>query len=111
MLSGARLRAKRRGLPFNITLEDVPIPDKCPILGIPLIVGNSKPSGNSPSLDRFDPCLGYVKGNVWVISQRANMLKNNGTLEEFKLLVQALEEAASSRFKPSENISNSTQST
>ena len=41
----------------------------------------------SPSLDQIVPGLGYVKGNVQVISHRANTLKSDGTLEEFKKLV------------------------
>jgi len=32
-----------------------------------------------------------VKGNVQVISNRANHLKNNGTLEEFRAIVQYME--------------------
>jgi hypothetical protein len=52
----------------------------------------SRREPNSPSLDRIDNTKGYVPGNVWVISWRANDLKRNATLEELKLLVAALEE-------------------
>jgi hypothetical protein len=34
----ARERALAKGLPFAITLDDVVIPDVCPVLGIPLVV-------------------------------------------------------------------------
>lgn len=75
----ARKRAQSRGLDFNITREDIIIPDVCPVLGIPLILGCKRGPG-SPSLDRIDPCLGYVVGNIRVISDRANRLKSNRSL-------------------------------
>ena len=42
---------------------------------------------NSPSLDRIRPQLGYVAGNVRVISNRANHLKSNGTISEFEAVL------------------------
>lgn len=77
MVSKAKTRAKQKGIPFNITIEDVTIPDVCPYLGIPLFVGVGPFEDNSPSLDRITPELGYVKGNVRVISNAANMMKRN----------------------------------
>lgn len=90
LLAQAKQRAKRKGQEFNIDSTDLIIPDSCPILKIPLFVGENKHCGNSPSIDRIDPLKGYVKNNVQIISYRANMLKNNGTLSEFKLLVEFL---------------------
>jgi hypothetical protein len=43
-----------------------------------------KAAPNSPTIDRIDPRLGYVPGNVHVVSHRANRIKNNATLEEFE---------------------------
>jgi hypothetical protein len=40
----------------------------------------------SPSLDKINPELGYVPGNVAIISYRANRIKNNGTAEEHRLI-------------------------
>lgn len=37
---------------------------------------------NAASLDRIDNSKGYVRGNVMVISLRANAIKNNATAEE-----------------------------
>jgi hypothetical protein len=56
----------------------------CPVLGLPLnyTVLTGRPEDNSPSIDRFDNDLGYVHGNVRVISNRANRLKSDGTKEE-----------------------------
>lgn len=78
LLKWAKTRARLHGLPLNITLEDIHIPTHCPCLGIPLQVGNGKPTDASPSLDRIVPELGYVRGNVVVISLRANKIKSHG---------------------------------
>lgn len=90
MLSRAKYRAKQKGHEFTITKEDIIIPDKCPLLGIPLIKNKTIQQGNSPSLDRIDPTKGYIKGNVWVISNRANTLKNDASLQELQTLVENL---------------------
>lgn len=86
LLSGAKARSKKRGLEFNLELSDIVIPEFCPILDIPLIRNHNggKPSKNSPSLDRVDSALGYIKGNVQVISYFANTMKQDATEEELK---------------------------
>jgi len=87
LVESARGRAKVMGIKFNLTEADVVIPEYCPILGIKLKRGRGGgPTPNSPSLDRIDPTKGYVKGNVWVISHRANRIKNNATAEELMLV-------------------------
>jgi|SRR5208282_549913 len=91
MLDGARTRAKRLRVPFSLIPEDINIPKRCPLLGIPLRFAIGRPNGNSPSLDRIIPKLGYTKENSIVISYRANMLKNDATLKELKLMVKNLE--------------------
>jgi hypothetical protein len=84
LLSRAKSRAKKKGLEFNIDITDIDVPIICPILGIPIIKEYKKgtkggPSPNSPSLDRIDNSKGYVKGNVRVISHKANTMKHNAT--------------------------------
>lgn len=85
----AKYRAKARLIPFTISPYDINIPTHCPVLGIPLF---KSPSGrradNSPSLDRIRPELGYVPGNIRVISDRANRLKSDATLEESRLIYE-----------------------
>jgi hypothetical protein len=79
------MRAKELGLPFNLELKDIVIPEVCPVLGIPLISntdGSRVPSHNSPSLDKMIPGKGYVKGNVAVISYLANTIKNCATADQ-----------------------------
>jgi hypothetical protein len=90
MLVAARYRAKQKGVPFDITIDDIVIPKYCPILGIKLKSSELGRKGNcptSPSLDRIIPELGYVKGNVRVISQRANTLKSNATSVELEKIL------------------------
>lgn len=86
----AKARAKRKNINFTITLKDIVIPKKCPLLGIDLVKSSGKAKFNSPSLDRIDNTKGYIPGNVWVISYRANKLKNDASLGELELLVKNL---------------------
>lgn len=78
----AKGRAMQFGIPFDITLEDVIIPATCPVLGIPLCRDNRGMQDTSPTLDRYVPSLGYTKGNVSVISNKANRIKNTANIEE-----------------------------
>jgi hypothetical protein len=88
-LHGARYRAKRDSVPFCLTKEYLLsiATDECPIFHTlfewgpsGLGAGNAKPNG--PTLDRIEPDLGYVEGNVAFISYRANRLKDNGTMQD-----------------------------
>lgn len=90
LLNKARSRARRGGFPCTITRADIVIPKVCPILGIPLRAhyGEGKRGfDDSPTLDRLVPLLGYVPGNVTVISGRANRIKNDATLQELERIV------------------------
>lgn len=89
LLSQAKFRAKKAGLPFDLLIEDIKIPNVCPILGIKI---QKNPKGNSPwphspSVDRLIPKLGYVKSNIRIISHRANTLKSDGTAAEFEAIL------------------------
>lgn len=85
MINMARKRALKNNLEFNITKEDIIIPEVCPILQIPFIFGNKVCYSSSPSLDRIDNTKGYIKGNVAVISMLANSMKNVATKEQIKV--------------------------
>ena len=92
ILARIKSRAKRNNIPFNLTIDDIVIPDVCPVLGIPIQKnhGHQGYFNDSPSVDRIIPELGYTKGNVRVISNRANLLKNNATIEELELVLEDL---------------------
>jgi hypothetical protein len=85
MLYSAAERARSAGVPFALVAADIHLPDTCEVLGIALRRNNKKgPIDSSPTLDRIVPELGYVPGNVVVISHRANRIKNDATAEELR---------------------------
>jgi hypothetical protein len=90
LLRGAKERARLYGTEFRITLADITMPTHCPVLGLKLEHGSGKGGAisASPSLDRIDSSMGYVPGNVRVISKRANTLKNNATVAELALVLR-----------------------
>lgn len=83
-LQHIRSKAKAENIPFNLTIEDIVIPLLCPILGIPLQINDVHVGPNSISIDRIIPEFGYIKGNVAIISHRANSIKNNASIEELE---------------------------
>lgn len=87
MFTGAKKRAKRDGIPFSIELDDIVIPPICPVLKIPLFSGGFN-NPNAPSLDRVNNSKGYIKGNVAVISFRANSRKSSMTIEQVEQLLK-----------------------
>lgn len=96
LLIAARRRAKKNNLEFNIDIDDILIPTVCPVLKIP-IFPSEEATDNSPSLDRVDVNKGYVKGNVMVISNRANKLKRDATLQELWLMASRYEQLISGK--------------
>lgn len=83
-LSGARKRAKELGMEFNITREylDSIYVSHCPILGIELSYVNDRIYPNSASIDRIDNSIGYVVGNIQILSYKANRIKGDASIEE-----------------------------
>jgi hypothetical protein len=72
-------RARKFGIKFNLTLEDIVIPKVCPVFGTPFRKGDKL---RSTSVDRKNNRKGYVKGNVQIISGLANVMKNKATPAE-----------------------------
>lgn len=91
LMHGAKQRARRQGIEFSITLDDIIVPDLCPLLGVRIAAGQNTIQPNSPTLDRIDPRKGYVRGNVWVISQKANQMKSDNTVETMRFFIQVIE--------------------
>ncbi len=95
-LSKIKHKCKIKGIEFNLKPEDITIPNICPLLGIRLIKYTDEGSENGSkepglwSVDRLDSKAGYTKENTWVISKRANTIKNDATLEELELLTSNL---------------------
>ena len=85
LVQNARARAKKYGVVFDISADDIHIPEVCPYLGIKL-----EPFSEwaSPSLDKINPALGYVKGNIQVISNLANTMKSSANMEQLVLFAE-----------------------
>ena len=77
MFYSVKSRCKSRNIVFALEKSDIVIPDKCPLLGIKF-----DKNRYSPTLDRIKPELGYIKGNVQVISKKANTMKNDASFAE-----------------------------
>ena len=97
LCSSARSRGRKRGIEATIKPTDLVWPSHCPVLGIELdypehsgMRGSQHVQPNWPSLDRWDSTKGYVAGNVFVISFRANTLKNTATYDEILKIAKYL---------------------
>lgn len=84
MLRGALARARKKEVPFNLSEDDFEISTHCPVLGIKFELGTQKNHDFAPSLDRIVPALGYVKGNVRVISWKANNIRGKASAEQLE---------------------------
>lgn len=95
MLNSAKRRANKKNLYSDISIDDIPnfrTIEYCPIFpDIKLDWHANKMADNSLSLDRIDNSKGYIKGNVRIISLRANILRKNLTKEELEALLKYYE--------------------
>lgn len=82
LYKSAKARADRKGLAFDLDIEDIIIPTHCPVLGIEISLSNRGIKDNSPSLDRIDSSKGYIKGNVMVMSYLANAMKRTANSDQ-----------------------------
>lgn len=96
----SKSRAQNKNVPFTVTLKYLrdTAGDYCPVFGHKFVWGRSrlgkgKTTGDSPSLDRIIPELGYVPGNVVFISHSANRIKNDATEKELYAVADWLHEA------------------
>ena len=82
ILARTKKRAKCKNIDFNLDESDIIIPKICPILEVPLVIGTKGNYEYSPSIDRIDNTKGYIKGNIQIISKKANFMKNSASQEE-----------------------------
>jgi hypothetical protein len=90
----ASKRARKRGLLFSITPKDITIPEFCPLLGTKLVRGRGP---NAPSVDRLEASKGYTVKNTWVISYRANAIKNDASPLELHMVADGVEDEIARR--------------
>jgi hypothetical protein len=94
LLNNAKRRAKNKNIIIDITIEDIkrirPKNDICPLLEIKMISNNISLKDNSMTLDRIDSKKGYIKDNIWIISNKANKSKSNATMKEYEFIINNL---------------------
>lgn len=87
--SRKKYECAKKKIMFDLEPIDFVPPETCPALGIPLLYSDGrKLTWNSPSLDRIDPDLGYVKGNIIIVSHLANSIKNNASPSQILKVAQ-----------------------
>lgn len=87
---------KQKGFEFDLDIEYLTNiwTSFCPIFGTPMKLGvGGRGDKNTSHLDRINPNLGYIKGNVAWISGRANRIKYNATIKELRLIADWMERA------------------
>lgn len=91
IFNSCRTRARKLGVEFTLREEDIIIPEYCPYLGVKLtrIQGYGRQDFN-PSLDKINPALGYTPGNVEIISDMVNRMKNSATQEQLETFALAI---------------------
>jgi hypothetical protein len=89
-----RFQNKRRNTKakeFDIKFSDIEFTTHCPLLGIPLNYNQTMwKADDYPTFDRIDNTKGYVKGNVHIVSWRANRMKGTGSPEEWATLGESM---------------------
>jgi hypothetical protein len=95
MLKSSMSNAKRGCILHTLTLDDIILPETCVYLGIRIDYRTANKRGDrrhddSPSIDRIDPTGGYVPGNVQVISDLANRMKQNATVEQLLAFAESV---------------------
>jgi hypothetical protein len=93
LFKSMKARSRKRGIPFDLTIDDIVIPERCPVLGIPIFYkAGNKRSNNTPSVDRIDNTKGYTKDNILIVSWRANDIKADATGQELKTVANFYEQ-------------------
>ena len=88
LYQAAKDRATKFGLEFDISVNDVLIPEVCPVFKTKMIWSTGRSSEDSYSLDRIDPAEGYIKGNIQVISRKANAMKRGANRDDLLLFAK-----------------------
>lgn len=88
-LRSCRARALEKNLQFNLTtdyLESI-WTGVCPAFGVSLSIDAKRGEPGHAQLDRVDPGKGYVAGNVEWLSERANRIKDNATVDDLERIL------------------------
>ena len=91
LLKHLQASAKKRKLDFNLTERDLielSWPITCPLLKVKLNYNAKGYDPYAPSVDRLDSELGYVSGNIQIVSVKGNRSKNNLTDAELRQMAK-----------------------
>ena len=86
-LVATRSRAKSKGREFDLDKEHINsiIVPVCPVLGVDMdYYAEDWSKNNTASIDRIDNSKGYIKGNVWFVSNLFNSMKRNATVAQMQ---------------------------
>lgn len=85
-------RSRKLNIPCDIDAEwlEQNMPTHCPVLGIELLRRTSRGDNSpaAPTVDRLIPSVGYVRGNMHIISRRANNVKSDASAAEILRVAQ-----------------------
>lgn len=86
MASSSKKRATALGMPHDLDTNFLIsiAPEICPVLHKEIKYGGGEKTKYSASLDKINPNLGYTKSNVRIISNLANVMKNEANREELQ---------------------------
>lgn len=99
-LANLKRRAKEAGFEFSLTRDDLLFPERCQCCNQVMEIGETPsgaPTRQSPSVDRIDSAKGYTPDNIAFICFRCNVLKRDGTVEEFEKIIAYMRRVASSK--------------
>ena len=100
LVEAAKRRSREQKVPFDVDLMSraaietrmLALPF-CECCRVDLAIGsNKKAKANSPSIDKINPSLGYVDGNVAILCFRCNTIKQNATADELLCIGSWLKE-------------------
>lgn len=90
-----RLRKRARAKQMECTISRDwlldNLPGRCPLLKEAFWF-DDKPNDYTPTVDRIDPTQGYTEENCWIISAKANRIKNDATLAEIEQVAAGIRE-------------------
>lgn len=95
LISTARDRARQKQLPFDLdehrrSIKDRVYAGRCELTGLSLdLKARNAAAGNSPSIDRIKPELGYVYDNIRIICHALNVALGSWGEDQTAALMQA----------------------
>ena len=99
----AKRRAKTYGVPFTLKHADIIVPEYCPVLGIKLKNERGKMCESSTTMYRLYPEKGYTKKNICIMSNRANRIKSDASIEDLEKILAFMRQRLD-KYKKSDNI-------